>query len=269
MIKAIFENKNIIYEENKALFEDFEEQLLYKDRYTLTHEFIHRFKQQFDINNPFVPYIELKNKTIIYRARIYENDETKEEIKIKPPQFKGYNKEKSFVPPRDKCKAGRINPEGIVYLYAARDLKTAIKEVRPYLRQIVSAAEIKVNKTLKLLNLTAKNNTRNASTEADSIRDLLSELLLTPVRPDENKKYLATQYIAEIIKNMGYDGIAYRSTFDIEEINYCIFNYNDCEAISSNKYVPVRMALRYQVYGKFSIFEDVLSSTCKLFKALF
>lgn len=267
---VIDKNESKIYKEIRVLFEDFEEQLLHENRYTLQHDFVKLFKNQFDKNNIFTPCIELKkNKTIIYRARLYENDETEEEIKAKPPEFIGYNKEKSFVPPKEKCKMGRINPEGIVYLYATKDLKTAIKEVRPYLRQVVSVAKVKVNNALKLIDLTSKYNTKNACTYMEAIRDLLSELLSVPVRPDENKKYLATQYIAEIIKDMGFDGIAYRSAFDIEEINYCIFNYKECDIISSNKYMPLRIAMRYKIYGKISIFEDILSSTKNLLKSLF
>lgn len=73
----------------------------------------------------------------------------------------------------------------------------------------------------------------------------LSKLYSKPVMyEDDIIDYIPTQYIAEYVKNLGYDGLAYISSLDtqalrnnfIENMNYVIFNYNKCEAIKSNIY---------------------------------
>ena len=48
--------------------------------------------------------------------------------------------------------------------------------------------------------------------------------------------YLYTQAISAFIKSRGYDGIMYSSCQVINGINYAIFNYDKCEAISSDLY---------------------------------
>ncbi len=47
------------------------------------------------------------------------------------PSFWGYDEKGSDAPPPGFPSPGRINPDGISYLYASNDIKTAIVEVRP------------------------------------------------------------------------------------------------------------------------------------------
>ena len=47
-------------------------------------------------------------------------------------------------------------------------------------------------------------------------------------------KYLPTQYIAEHIKNMGFDGLRFRSSLHKKGINIVLFNLEDCYAFSSD-----------------------------------
>ena len=45
--------------------------------------------------------------------------------------FWGYDEKGSDAPPKGTASPGRINPDGISYLYAANDIQTAVLEVRP------------------------------------------------------------------------------------------------------------------------------------------
>ena len=44
--------------------------------------------------------------------------------------FWGYDEKGSDAPPKGTASPGRINPDGISYLYAANDIQTAVLEVR-------------------------------------------------------------------------------------------------------------------------------------------
>src|ERR1700691_1001857 len=49
---------------------------------------------------------------------------------------------------------GRINPQGIPFLYVATNMEAAIGEVRPCLGALVSVAELRTNRQLRLINCT-------------------------------------------------------------------------------------------------------------------
>ena len=74
------------------------------------------------------------------------------------------------------------------------------------------------------------------------IRDFvlaLTRIYNTPVL-DEN--YLLCQYVSEFAKNIGFDGISFRSSkvkidfIKNEGINFVIFKHKKCEAVSSELY---------------------------------
>lgn len=50
----------------------------------------------------------------------------------------------------------------------------------------------------------------------------------------EVSKYLPTQYLAEEIKNMGFDGLRFRSSLNKNGINVVLFNPEISSAISSD-----------------------------------
>jgi len=58
---------------------------------------------------------------------------------------------------------------------------------------------------------------------------------------------IPTQYIAEYIEDLGYDGIKYCSIFnskDLQYANFVIFNYSRCKPMKSNVYVIGEQVLR-------------------------
>ena len=129
-------------------------------------------------------------------------------------------------------------------MYTANDPLTAIAEVNPPLKAEVSVATIVANDDLRILNFS---NLHSSSTGEDTervewIRNFvlaLTRIYNTPVL-DEN--YLLCQYVSEFAKNIGFDGIAFRSSkvkidfIKNEGINFVIFNHQKCEAVSSELY---------------------------------
>lgn len=198
------------------------------------------------------------------RARIYNIQQDKED---KTSEFKGYRPTDSFVPPKNvTVSAGRANPSGIIYLYAASDVKTAISEVNPLLEDEVSVAEIEVQEDLKILNfanLSASTVGRDNTSLAWK-RDIpleLTRVFNTPQRHSDG--YFLCEYISEYIKVLGYDGIRFASSkvktdwYKQTGINYTIFSYQKCKPVSSKLFFVDNHQYTLRVQNENGFFEAV------------
>ncbi|WP_460711027.1 RES family NAD+ phosphorylase [Lysobacter terrae] len=144
------------------------------------------------------------------------------------------------APPADLASDGRANPIGIRYLYLASDPETAISEVKPSKGALVSVATFRVapGKELRLIDLTNPRLTispfRVTSAIADvrasmSFLEALGEELSVPTQPHRaTRDYLASQYLCELIKVSGYDGVVYRSSL-ADGRNFAFFDVEACE----------------------------------------
>lgn len=147
----------------------------------------------------------------------------------------GYNEKESDAPPKGIASAGRINPKGISYLYAADNKRTAALEVRPVISQYVSIAEIQLTENIHLFDFTAQYNLEQSLKDVDCsiILSVLSEYFSNPNYSDDSA-YLATQYISEYIKHIHdksgkplFDGLCFKSSLDEVGMNYVLFNVNE------------------------------------------
>lgn len=50
----------------------------------------------------------------------------------------------------------------------------------------------------------------------------------------QQEEYLPTQYLAETIKNMGFDGIRFKSSLNANGINIVLFDEKNCQPFSSD-----------------------------------
>ncbi len=170
----------------------------------------------------------------------YDYDETPELIKAqkkwkKNVRFKGWNAEDSGAPKADLISNGRANPDHIRYLYLSEDPVTPVYEVRPIIGDTVSVAKFKLKKEVKLYDLTFNMHdiNNNEVIELPRLYNTIGEMFSRPYNGDATK-YLPTQYIAEEIKNMGFDGLRFRSSLHNEGINVVLFNPENCNAVSSD-----------------------------------
>jgi hypothetical protein len=179
------------------------------------------------------PVLVLKAGMIIYRARIF----TGEVIAVHEGKFVGFSEKDSFVPPHDKTLDMRANYRYIPYLYCSDIAYGAVCEVHPRFGAFVSIAEIEVNGDIELFDFAFDNVPNGMDQTKENLCRSLSELFAKPVTTDDDiTDYIPTQYIAEYIKNIGYDGIVYRSAVANSSKNYAIFNYEKCKAVSSSIY---------------------------------
>ena len=186
----------------------------------------------------------LSKGTVLFRCRII-----KDESQIgKEKGFYGYGAKDSFIPPSKLTKDFRANYRYIPYLYCANHPYIALIEVRPRLGACVSVATIQVNELIRVLDFTVQ---KTPSKMTDAKKNLfadLSTLYSKPVTDDDDVlDYIPTQYIAEYAKNLGYDGIAYRSSLtpelenqdtilyqNLDRYNVVVFNYKKCTPVKSN-----------------------------------
>lgn len=240
------------------LWRSFKKEVLYNNRFFVKHEVLD-FVQQIAVESKTI----LKKGEILYRARIYSDDtffttymdddlETEgknlsilEMLQIndkrkvinlkKQTGFWGYDAENSHAPHNnDGIGEGRANPSFIKYLYTSHSPYTALAEVRPYLGEYVSIAEIEVMNDLliadfSLLCLNAEESVKNY------LAYIIVEEFSKPNKSDM-KTYIPTQYITEYLRHIDYDGIRFNSSLHKLGANITIFNPDKCKPISSKLY---------------------------------
>jgi hypothetical protein len=197
----------------------------------------HSFTEELKFKNRFIPYgappkdlfvqfgellgvIYPKLSQKFFRARINEEGR---KFRIKD----------LHKPPANEVLNGRANPIGIPYLYVASTPKTAIAELRGHKGEFVSVLEFEIKAMIELFDLRHPRQTISPFERIDSLEfiykhmpylELLGHELSKPVVPKKaNLEYLASQYLCELIKQMGYHGIIYKSSIDTGN-NYVIFN---------------------------------------------
>lgn len=176
-----------------------------------------------------------------------------EEIWTKNKKFWGYNKKESDAPPFDKTPAGRANFKNISFLYAADGIDTAILEVGAKTKQIVSIAEIKMLRDIKLFDFCYDIAQVPEEHYMDSISlQTLSTEFSQPNFGDETD-YYPTQYLCEYIRNLGFEGIRFSSSLNPNGKNIAIF-----DTASDNKAYSIVNSKVYEVKSIDVDFEQIL-----------
>lgn len=154
-------------------------------------------------------------------------------------KFKGYGSRDSTAPEPNKVTNGRANPDHIRYLYVCEDENTPVYEVRPVIGDQVSVARFRLNREVKLYDLTSpKQSFEDRSFksieeyESAKLFSAIGDMFSRPFNGDP-AKYIATQFLAEEIKNMGFDGLRFNSSLNTGGINVVLFDPDVCKAVSS------------------------------------
>jgi len=174
--------------------------------------------------------------------------------------FWGYDSNNSDAPPLELNQfQGRANLKGVRYLYTAFDLNTAISEIQPSIQQIVSVAKIKILRKLKIFNFDFD----EAYSESELFKQPLSELmeqlgisiwqlqiffdtiseLFSQPSFGNIEKYKITQYLSEYIRNLGFDGIKYKSSLRKGGSNLVLFDISKNEFENAKNYLIVKSSI--------------------------
>lgn len=228
---------------------EFEEEVLHKNRFFCNHEILDKIKkiseQQYEILSP---------DTVLYRARIISDKEIHEDanrilgdkIKTDDPLKRvklydnlgihGFDDEHSGIPPAEKAENGRLNPAYLPYFYLAKHPYTAVAECKPHQFDNLSVAKYRTTKPIKLMCINRFTN--KLDDEINFNEELMNHLNYEFGHPVKNPAtgYIITQFIAEFIKNLNFDGICYSSSLHIKGENITLFNKCGCEFEGSNVY---------------------------------
>lgn len=172
----------------------------------------------------------------------------------------GFQDDDSDAPPNEKCIAGRANPHGIRYLYTSDDIDTAISETQPTIGQIISVAKIQTKVDMKIFDFDFYNTFNNSEIMKININELEEIIGMSFTefsiffrtveqqftRPSLNDidYYHATQYLTEIIKKLGFEGIRFKSSLKTGGNNIVIFDTSkDINGVSPKNYEFISSSL--------------------------
>jgi len=137
------------------------------------------------------------------------------------------------APPSDKVIGGRLNPKAISYLYFATQIETAISEIRPWIGATVSLAKCVPKTRLKIKDFTINNGDKEA---INDFKRVINNFFAVKIDPSNNElDYLATQAVAEYVRDIGYDGLKYLSSTHQGGINITVFDTEKMEIEYLNK----------------------------------
>lgn len=159
------------------------------------------------------------------------------------------------APPSEKARAGRANVERQRVLYCADQEPTAVAEVRPARGYYVSVAILRLNREIKILDLTKELDEINPFTTSTlkwdvQIRSLLgafAEEMSRPLeRDDDPNHYLPCQRLAHYIRDTRYDGIRYPSALNPNGTNVVLFDPGVADVKDSKLLNITGTSLKYE-----------------------
>ncbi|MCG7852145.1 MAG: RES family NAD+ phosphorylase [Methanosarcinaceae archaeon] len=178
----------------------------------------------------------IKSDKIYYRARIHKD--RKRKARLSPGEM--------GAPSIDEAKAGRGNKEKEPVLYLASDDKTALSEVRAWRGMAVALAKVRLRRDVKLIDLT-EFHFPNSPFETQDICyhiqlnvlfESFGSALSKPLLPgEEERHYLPSQKLCELIRQRNLDGVIYPSAMGPGK-NVLLFNPDDGDPFEV-KYVRI------------------------------
>jgi hypothetical protein len=186
----------------------------------------------------------MKSGHILWRAqlghdwRTHEQDGVSYEVETAHPVAR-------MKPIPDKASDGRVSTRGIPCLYLATQEDTAILEVRPLIGSFVSVAQFRTRRELRLVDCSRKEIGDLAFLEPNLSADDVDKIVWSdmnrafsePVeRGDESLDYIPTQILAEHFKFLGFDGVAYKSSYGESGFNVALFDLASADLINCGLY---------------------------------
>lgn len=195
--------------------------------------------------------MRIKKDTKLLRARMgttwIEFDDGDTQPTPLPPVQMG-------APPKQLVSDGRLNPFGISYLYLTTNTDTAVAELRPWMGSDVTVGLFNILKDLKVIDTTKDKSklllhlrvvikdgkfkdikhrapdSYTAQEKESQVWGDISSAFSIPVSPNDVKtKYLPTQYLSEVLKVAGYDGVIYKSSLNSKGHNIVLFDPTSAE----------------------------------------
>jgi RES domain-containing protein len=207
-------------------------------------------------------YVEdLPPSTDLFRARLHDDSNSN----------RVFTAAELAAPPPENASSSRASPAGIPILYSADSRDTAIAEVRPYLGGIVCVGQMNRRRSLRIFDFSRPPAQQVLDPVGDAVdiqipgRSLIVYLdreFAEPVAPHQpDRDYAPTQFIAEFIASLDFDGIKYKSAMYDGGYNYAIFDPAEIEPVYLETVKISRLVMRSEPfdpkdpYGTFAAFE--------------
>jgi hypothetical protein len=130
------------------------------------------------------------------------------------------------APPPAKATPGRLNRDGVSFLYLSTDETTAASEVRPHPGHRVSIGAFRCLHDMRIADFGAIDiadfSGSDARLEIFHLGHTISREMSLPITPEDRHKFTVTQLLADIIRRKGYDGIRFPSSV-AAGANVCVF----------------------------------------------
>jgi hypothetical protein len=234
---------SILLKANRAIWWIFTERIKRERRFLLGKSFDNDPKTWLPEFLPTIAF-EIPRTRRFYRARVMDPAPNHSVgIAALPPEELG-------APPSDKItRGGRANPPGIAYLYTAEDKATAVGEVKPHLGAFVSRAAFVPEKKLRIADLTRVEQVQSPFGHDDIAKEImrcdllrcLNEELSEPIHPERDAiDYVPCQYVVEVIRDSGFDGVRYRSAMRKGGFNMVFFRPEDLKITGKISLLRVR-----------------------------
>lgn len=221
----------------RRTWDDFAEEIKHEHRYTASVEGIDSLRRIFRaLGKSIAP------GSVWYRARIWNNEE-------------GANEADLYEPPVKLASEGRMSPRGVACLYVAESPDTAIFEIRAAVHDEVAVARLEASRELRIVDLSQIDEISpflpdvDCSLLAINMPDLrlIKRDLVKPMRSSDNPvEYVPTQFIADLVKGMGFDGIGYSSVMATSKQGS---GYNIAFFGSSKELFRTNEITRYSIRG--------------------
>ena len=233
-ISGIDTNKSYspTYQEEKQNIEQWE---FFREELKHNNRFFPNNAPSIEMVKPFGKYLgkKLPKGNFLYRARVNSDG-----IPLGIAEM--------GKPPKKKSTNGRANPIGIPYLYVASLPDTAIAEIRGNKGERLSVAKFEILEDLELADLRDPRITVTPFGLDDDELELiytnlpflvlLGNELSKPIIPREaNLEYLPSQYLSEIIKHIGFNGIIYKSSVSNGD-NFVLFDDSKVQIVEVVQY---------------------------------
>lgn len=213
-----------------------------------------RFERRYVHTTPVVEFLatlkttlpertrSLSKGTLLFRAQIgYDEVDIEGDVIIT-----GFS-EQRMKPNREFCGEGRANPRGIAYLYLSNHLDTCMAEMRPQRGEMLSVAQFKIQRNLKLVDCYSVaqqfGNIQlifSPPTTQEGIGNAIwwqiNQAFSRPVsRGDTSSDYIPTQILVEFFRHHGFDGVCFKSGLG-EGHNFVLFDLASAELLNCGVY---------------------------------
>ncbi|MBX3482405.1 RES family NAD+ phosphorylase [Phenylobacterium sp.] len=151
------------------------------------------------------------------------------------------------APPPPSANSGRLNREGVAFLYLASDQHTAAAEVRPHPGHLLSVGQYRAARDVRIAAFEA-DIAEFCGSEADlnlfHFIHAVDQTMARPVLPGATGRYTVTQLVADCLRRRGFDGVSFQSSVANGQ-NLCVFRPDTFAYVEDSAAVLSVKALAY------------------------